>query len=70
MASWLGACGTIKAQDYGGRVKEASPRYLKHEDNRSWLPPSSQPGAIKLPPLPSTLVRMYYPDSDRASILV
>ena len=32
------------------------PRYLQHENGRSWLAPPTQPGSIRLAPLPSTLV--------------
>lgn len=56
--------GTVMAQDYGGSVEESFSLDTSDEDGRSWLSPHSEPGALQQAPLPSTLVRIYYLDSE------
>lgn len=40
------------------------------EDSNSWLPPHSQPGTVRLPAPPSTLIRINYQNSYQVSLLI
>jgi hypothetical protein len=50
--------------------RRASTLDISDEYRRRWLPPLSQLDAVKSAAPPSTPVRMYYPDSYRASLIV
>jgi hypothetical protein len=61
---------TIMAQGHRGMVKAASTLEISKMLAEVGFFSSSQPGARKLALPPLTLVRIYYPDSYQASLLV
>jgi hypothetical protein len=64
--------GATMAQGYGGLVRRRFKEIFNLRSGWQELAPSSpsQPGTIKPAAPPSTLVRIYYPESHQASLLV